>query len=251
MIQKVSIKISGMSCAACALRIEKGLARLSGIKTANVNFAIERAAVEFDDELANIQKIEEVVEKLGYSVIKEAKTNGNKAVLKITGMSCAACALKIEKKLNSLDGVNKANVNLTTEKATIEYDQSGVKTSELINTVKMLGYGAERAEGITRDREKEQREKEIKKLRNTLVFSIILASPLLLSMILSIFGLNISFLHNPYFQLAVATPIQFIIGFRFYKQAFYALKSKSTNMDVLSFYGNFRRLFLQFVQRIF
>ena len=234
MVQKESLKIAGMSCAACAARIEKGLGKLEGVQSANVNFAMERATVEFDDKLTNLNQLEEVVKKLGYSVIKDAETSENKAVLKITGMSCAACASKIEKKLSKLGGISKANVNLTTEKATVDYDPAEIKVSEMIKAVESLGYGAEKAEDITHDREKEQREKEIKKLKITLIFSIILSSPLVLAMILSLIHVNIlPFLHNPYIQLAIATPIQFIIGFRFYKHAFFALRSGSSNMDVL------------------
>jgi Cu+-exporting ATPase len=233
MVRKESLKISGMSCAACAARIEKGLGKLEGVNSANVNFAMERATVEFEDKQVDSQKLEEVVSKLGYGVIKEKEIDASKAVLNITGMTCAACSARIDKKLGKLAGVSSANVNLTTQKATIEYNPSEIKISEMINAVKSLGYGAERAEEVTADREKEQREKEIKSLKNSLLISIVLSSPLLLAMILSVLGINVPFLHNPYFQLIIATPIQFVIGFRFYKHAYYALRSKSANMDVL------------------
>ena len=156
-----------------------------------------------------------------------------KQSLKISGMSCAACSAKVEKKLSRLGGVSKANVNLTTEKATIEYEPSEIKVSEMIKAVQALGYGAEKAEEVTRDREKEQREKEVRNLRITLIISIILSSPLIAAMILSLLRIDVPYLHNQYFQLAIATPIQFVIGFRFYKHAFYALRSRSANMDVL------------------
>lgn len=156
-----------------------------------------------------------------------------KESFKISGMSCAACAARIEKGLTKLEGVNTANVNFAMEKATIEYDSSEIKVSEMIKAIEALGYNAEKAEEITQDREKEQREKEIKKLRITLIISIILSSPLVFAMISSLLGLDIPLIHNPYLQLIIATPIQFVIGFRFYKHAFYALRSKSANMDVL------------------
>jgi P-type Cu+ transporter len=234
--RKESIKISGMSCAACAVRIEKGLNKLEGVKLANVNFAMEKATVEFDDSQINPERFEETIQKLGYSVIKESIAKGNKAELKITGMSCAACSAKIEKKLNKMDGIEKATVNLATERASIEYNVSKIKVSDIIKTIQALGYEAEKAEEVNQDKEKEQREKEIKTLKLTLIISAVLSTPLVLAMILSILNLDIpllSFLHNPYFQLIVATPVQFIIGFRFYKHAFYALRSKSANMDVL------------------
>lgn len=233
MNKKDSLKITGMSCAACATRIEKGLNKLEGVNSANVNFAMEKATVEYDDKQIDAQKFEDIINKLGYGIIKEEAINENKAELKLTGMSCAACSAKIEKKLSRLGGVSKANVNLTTEKATIEYNPSEIKVSEMIKAVQALGYGAEKAEEVSRDHEKEQREKEIKKLRITLIISIILSSPLVLAMVFSLLRIDVPFLHNSYFQLIIATPIQFIIGFRFYKHAFYALRSRSSNMDVL------------------
>lgn len=233
MLQKESIKISGMSCAACAARIEKGLSRLPGVQTANVNFAMERATVEYDDTQTDSAQMEGVVEKLGYSVIADAKPDCGSATLNITGMTCAACSARIEKKLSRMQGVESANVNLTTEKATVRYDPAVVKVNDFVKAVESLGYGAKRAEEVTKDKEKEEREKELSKLSLTLIFSIILTSPLLLAMLLSAVGVDVPLLHNPYFQLAIATPIQFIIGFRFYKHAFYALRSGSSNMDVL------------------
>ena len=233
MTQKESFRISGMSCAACAARIEKGLGRLDGVGSANVNFAMERATVEFDDTKADRRKFTEVIEKLGYGVLKEEEPGENKAELKISGMTCAACSARIEKRLYKLDGVSKANVNLTTERATVEYNPSEIKVSDMIKAIQALGYGAEKVEEISRDREKEQREKEIKGLRLRLIISIVLSSPLLAAMILTLLGIDAPLLHDPYFQLIIATPIQFVIGFRFYKHAFYALRSRSANMDVL------------------
>jgi len=234
--KKDSLKISGMSCAACAIRIEKGLNKLEGVKLANVNFAMERATVEYDDKSVNRERFEETIQKLGYGVIDDRKEEGNRVELKITGMSCAACSAKIEKKLNKTEGITKATVNLATERASVEYDTSKVKISDIIKIIQILGYAAERAEEVNQDKEKEQREKEIKTLKRTLIISAVLSAPLVLAMIISIVQMDIpwlSFLHNPYFQLAIATPVQFIIGFRFYKHAYYALRSKSANMDVL------------------
>ncbi len=151
-------------------------------------------------------------------------------------MSCAACSAKIEKRLNKTDGITKAMVNLATERASVEYNASVVKVSDIIKIIQGLGYEAEKAEEVNQDKEKEQREKEIRTLKLTLIVSAVLSAPLVLAMVFAIIHLDspwLSFLHNPYFQLVIATPVQFIIGFRFYKHAFYALRSKSANMDVL------------------
>ncbi len=162
-----------------------------------------------------------------------------KESLSISGMSCAACAARIEKRLAKLNGVTRAAVNLATERATIEFDANRIQIIEMIKAVQELGYEAERVAEALRDRAAEQREKEIRTLKTTLIISAVLTSPLILAMILHLFPMHfllretLSFLHNEYFQLIIATPIQFVIGSRFYKHAYYALRSKSANMDVL------------------
>ena len=232
MDKKEILQIEGMSCAACALRIEKNLSKIPGVKQATVNFATEKAAVEYDPAVATAGQFEETVKKLGYGIIQTAQPE-EKVTLKITGMSCAACAAKIEKRLGKLDGMIKAAVNLATEKATVELDRSKLKVSDVIAAISALGYGAEKEQEMSPDRDKEQREKEIKRLRRELIISAVLSAPLILAMILTLFGINIPFLHDWRFQIILATPVQFIIGYRFYKNAYYALRAKSPNMDVL------------------
>lgn len=256
MVKKESIKISGMTCAACAARIEKGLKKLDGVSQANVNFAVEKATVEFDDKLISSSNFDETIQRLGYGVIKEKKEN--KVDLKLKGMTCAACAARIEKKLSKLEGVEKATVNFATEKATVEYDTSEIKPTEMIKAVEALGYEAERAEDVTNDREKELREKEIRSLKTSLLVSALLSSPLVLAMVFAVLKIDIpalkgfiSLLHNEYFQLVVATPVQFIIGFRFYKHAFYALRAKSANMDVLVAMGTTAAYFFSIYNAFF
>lgn len=233
MERKENFNISGMSCAACAARIEKGLNRIEGIKQANVNFAVEKATVEYEDTQIDSSKIIEIVKKLGYDVLQEAPKDQAKVEFKISGMTCAACSGKIEKRLGRMEGVSMAAVNLATEKAAVEFDASVAKVLDIINVIENLGYKAEKVEDVSEDIDKAQREKEIKKLRTELIASAVLSSPLILAMILSLLKIDVAFLHNEYFQLIIATPVQFIIGFRFYKNAYHALKAKSANMDVL------------------
>ena len=236
MNNKESIKISGMSCAACAARIEKGLNKLDGVESANVNLAMERATVEYDDKLAEPRQFDELIAKLGYAVIHEKTEEAGQANLKISGMTCAACSARIEKKLNTLEGVKQANVNLTTERASISFDPNRIKVGDMINAIKALGYSADKIEDISRDQEKELKETEIRNMRIALLASALLSFPLVTAMVLSMFNVHsplVAILHNQYFQLAVATPVQFIIGARFYKQSYYALRSGSANMDVL------------------
>jgi len=236
MINKESIKISGMSCAACAARIEKGLNKLDGVESANVNLAMERATVEFDDKIVDPHQFDELITKLGYAVIHETTEEAGQANLKISGMTCAACSARIEKKLNTLEGVKQANVNLTTERASISFDPNRIKVGAMIDAIKALGYSADKIEDISRDQEKELKETEIRNMRMSLLASALLSLPLVTAMVMSMFNVHgplLEILHNQYFQLAVATPVQFIIGARFYKQSYYALRSGSANMDVL------------------
>ncbi|HBL36556.1 MAG TPA: heavy metal translocating P-type ATPase, partial [Firmicutes bacterium] len=231
MVRQKKLNITGMSCASCAAGIEKSLNRLEGVRQASVNLALEQATVEYDDQAVKPETITTTIKRLGYDIIDDQNTETVK--FNVKGMTCAACSARVEKKLNQLPGVEKAGVNLATEIATVEYDGSQVKVADLIKAVEALGYQAVRAEEISRDREKEAREKETRRLRREFIISAVVSSPLMLAMFLSMFGIDVPFLHNAYFQLIIATPIQFIIGSRFYKNAYYALRAKSPNMDVL------------------
>lgn len=231
MVREKKLKITGMSCASCATGIEKSLRKLEGVRQASVNLALEQATVEYDDQAVKPETITTVIKRLGYDVIDDRTTKTVK--LKVKGMTCAACSARVEKKLKQFPGVEKAEVNLATEIATVEYDGFQIKVADLIKAVEVLGYQAVPVEEISRDREKEAREKETRRLRRELILSAVVSSPLLLAMLFSMFGVDAPFLHNAYFQLMIATPIQFIIGSRFYKNAYYALRAKSPNMDVL------------------
>lgn len=236
MQKKITMGITGMSCASCAANIEKTLKATEGVTQAGLNFATEKATVEFDDDKISPQDIHAVIRKLGYGSISAPDVSPNKVVLSVTGMSCVACSARIEKSLNATDGVKSVHVNFASEKATVAYDAAKITQTEIISQVKALGYDAKVAKEETQDREKELREKEMKTLKKWLWVSTLLTAPLLLAMILSMLKIDwmgFDFLHNEYFQLAIATPVQFVVGFRFYKHAYLALKSKSANMDVL------------------
>ena len=148
-------------------------------------------------------------------------------------MTCAACAARIEKVLSRAPGVYKATVNFATETATIEYNNSETNPKNLIKIVYDAGFEAFEKTDVSVDREKEEREKEIKNLGKQVIISAILAAPLMLSMFLNMMGMPGGILYNPWFQVIVSVPVQFIIGFKYYKGAYYAIKSGGANMDVL------------------
>ncbi|WP_423799071.1 heavy metal translocating P-type ATPase [Neobacillus sp. SAB-20_R2A] len=228
-IKETSLQISGMTCAACAARIEKGLKKLTGVETATVNLALEKSAIKYDPSQIKLEEIEQKIKDLGYDVVTE------KVEFDITGMTCAACSARIEKGLNKLEGITKANVNLALEKATVEYNGSALTTADIIKKVENLGYGA-RLKEETKD-QVDHRQKEIEKQSKKFIFSAILSFPLLWAMaghfsFTSFIWVPDMFM-NPWFQLLLATPVQFLIGGQFYIGAYKALKNKSANMDVL------------------
>ncbi|MDY6822015.1 MAG: heavy metal translocating P-type ATPase, partial [Deferribacterota bacterium] len=159
--------------------------------------------------------------------------NMKKSELKIAGMTCAACSNRIEKKLNKTKGVLNANVNLTTEKASIDYEEGLTNENELINIINSLGYKAYK---IKEEKSKNKAHlREEQKQQFKFLFSAVLSFPLLLNMILQILSIKIAggFLSNPYIQLTLATVVQFYGGWQFYKGAYKNLSHLTANMDVL------------------
>ncbi len=225
-IKKISIDIVGMTCAACSTRVEKVLSKQEGVVSVVVNLLANKANIEFDSDKIEPQDLIKVIEKTGYKVPLL------KTTLIVGGMTCAACSTRVEKVLNKLDGVTKANVNLSTNKAVVEYPSGLIEEDILVKTIEKAGYNAEVEVERDLDREKELREKEIKSLKTSFMFSAALSLPLFSAMFFHMAGVH-TILTNGWFQLILATPVQFIIGYRFYKGAYNSLRGGGANMDVL------------------
>lgn len=245
-VKESSLQITGMTCAACATRIEKGLNKMEGVEHATVNLALEKSSIKYDPSKLSEADLEKKIEALGYGVVKQ------KAEFDITGMTCAACSTRIEKGLNKIEGVAFANVNLALEKATIEFNPSEVTIADIIAKVEKLGYGAHQ-----KQEDKEQvdyREKAIKDQKRKFIISAILSLPLLWTMVghfsFTSFLYVPDFLMNPWIQLILATPVQFIIGKQFYVGAYKTLRNGSANMDVLVVMGTSAAYFYSVYQAI-
>lgn len=228
-LKETSFQISGMTCAACANRIEKSLNKMEGVENANVNLASEKAKVKYNPDKTGVGEFNSKVESLGYKMITD------KAEFDISGMTCAACANKIEKRLNKMEGVYTANVNVALETLTVEYYDAQVSVGDMTEAIQKLGYKLISKQA---GREKvDHKEQEIEKQHSKFLLSAILTFPLLWTMVAH-FEFS-SFLYvpkmfmNPWVQLALATPVQFVVGAGFYKGAYKALINKSANMDVL------------------
>lgn len=228
--KEANFQISGMTCAACANRIEKGLKKVEGVQEANVNFALEKTKILYNPTQTNPQKFKEKVESLGYGIVSD------KAEFMVSGMTCAACANRVEKRLNKLDGVSKATVNFALESATVEFNPDEISVNEMKSTITKLGYKLE-VKSDEQNSSTDHRLQEIERQKKKFIISFVLSFPLLWAMV-SHFSFT-SFIYlpdmlmNPWVQLALATPVQFIIGGQFYIGAYKALRNKSANMDVL------------------
>lgn len=246
-LKEVHLPISGMTCAACSSRIEKGLNKLDGVQEASVNLALEKAAIKYNPDVTSVEAFEKKIEDLGYAVVLE------KAEFELLGMTCAACSGRIEKGLNKLPGVKQAVVNLALETGTVEYNPEQVSVQEMIKKVEKLGYQAK----VKTDKDQEiegYREKEIEKQKGKFVFSLILSIPLFWSMVghfeFTSFIYVPDMFMNPWVQLALAAPVQFFIGKQFYIGAYKALRNKSANMDVLVALGTSAAFFYSLYQSL-
>lgn len=245
-VKEANLQITGMTCAACAVRIEKGLNKMDGVEQASVNLALEKSSIKYDPSKLSAVDFEKKIQALGYGIVKQ------KVEFDITGMTCAACSTRIEKGLNKIEGVAIANVNLALEKATIEFNPSEVTVGDIIAKVEKLGYGAHQKQEDTE--RVDHREKAIKDQKRKFIISAILSLPLLWTMVghfsFTSFLYVPDLLMNPWIQLILATPVQFIIGKQFYVGAYKALRNGSANMDVLVVMGTSAAYFYSVYQAI-
>src|SRR5690606_18607495 len=129
--------------------------------------------------------------------------------------TCAACSSRIERVLNKQEGVKVASVNLATESAAIEYNPGLLDMEQIIKKIQSLGYDAKRK--AESEEKQSQKEQQVQKMKRKLILSAVLSFPLLLTMLVHLFGMTIpDIFMNPWFQFALATPVQFVIGWQFY-----------------------------------
>ncbi len=245
MKEQMTVDITGMTCASCSTRIEKVLNKMDGVE-ATVNLAMENASVTYESEKIKPDDIFNKINDLGYGVRNE------KMDLDVFGMTCAACSTRIEKVLNKMDGMESATVNLATESASVEFNSAVLTADKIISKIQDLGYDAK--EKVQREAKAQQKEEEINAKKRKLFISILLSLPLLYTMIGHApwdTGLPMPhLLMNPWFQLLLATPVQFWIGGQFYVGAYKSLKNKSANMDVLVALGTSAAYFYSLAEAI-
>ena len=266
---RATLALEGMTCASCAMRIEKGLKKVPGVIDASVNLATERGIVTYDPALTSIEQMVQKVDAVGYKATplvmpvpkpapKEPEQHSH-IVLDLEGMTCASCAMRIEKGLNKVSGVREASVNLATEQATVTYDPAQTNAEQMVRSVEAVGYKATPqvasgpetmpvgnasnvsgapvmpASGIFQQNEQSKRKAaEIIRKRNLLILGIALSLPVV---ILSMFFMN-RFPGENYLLLALTTPVWAIVGWEFHRGALKTLRHASANMDTLVSVGS-------------
>ncbi len=233
-IKKIILPIKGMHCASCAITIEKSLKSIPGIKTANVNFASEKASVEYDSGKANENDLEKAVKDVGYEVIK-ATGNAGTVTLRVRGMSSQHCAGVVESSLKKVDGIKNVDASFAIERAIIDYDPGKVSLEKIKKIIVDAGYEPEEFKEDV-DREKEARQKEIRSLKIKFFISLVLGLPLLYFVMAPQIGLIIPQFVEANFviiQFLLTTPIM-IVGYEFFVRGFKAvIKNRTANMDTL------------------
>jgi Cu+-exporting ATPase len=214
------LPISGMTCASCAVRVERALGKVSGVENVSVNFATEQARLQAP--AGSLPALLEAVDAAGYAV------PGGSVELAIDGMTCASCSGRVEKALAKLPGVKSVSVNLASERAHIEL-LGNVTTDALIAAVEKAGYAAHTLQNP--QTQVDQQQQRLTRERWSLALAIALSIPLVLPMLLSPLGMH--WMLPAWVQFALATPVQFILGARFYVAAWKAVRARAGNMDLL------------------
>lgn len=237
---KKTLKIEGMTCAACSRAVERASKKVEGVSEANVNLATEKLSITFDESKTTVEDIQKAIEKAGYT----AKTEEASKTLKIEGMTCAACSRAVERVSKKLDGVVEANVNLASEKLNITYEPSKVKVSDIKKAIEKAGYKALDDE-ITIDKDKEKKEQHIKEMWRRFIISAVFTVPLLIITMGHMAGLKLPDIIHPkvnplnfaLIQLILVTPVM-IVGYKFFTVGFKTLIKRNPNMDSLIAIGS-------------
>lgn len=236
--KNISLPVTGMTCANCALNIERNVKKLEGVSGVGVNFATEQATVSYDPEHLQVKDLVGKIQAAGYGVAKAS------VEFPVTGMTCANCAMNIERALKKkVPGVVNASVNFATERAFVEYIPGLTTIDEMISAIEAAGYGVIRPteEQGEEDAELAARRAEIRDQTRKFMAGLVFAAPLFFLSMGRDFGLLGSWSHALWVNwlfLALATPVQFYTGWDYYTGGWKSLKSGGANMDVLVAMGS-------------
>ncbi len=237
--KQLTLPVLGMTCANCVASVERNAKKVDGVSEAVVNFASEKVAITYDPAVTKTEAVIARIHRAGYEIPTTT------VELPLLGMTCANCANTIERRLNKVEGVVEATVNYASEKATVEYIIGTTSRAELIAAVRKAGYDVVESSSdddtAPEDAEAAAREAEIQHQWRRFLIGAAFALPLFLMSMSRDFGLLPAWANDAWVNwlfLALATPVQFYVGWDYYTGAYKSLRNGSANMDVLVALGS-------------
>lgn len=236
-----SFAIEGMTCASCAQTVEKAAKKVRGVTKASVNLATEKLSIEYEEPTFSIENLQKAVDNTGYEVVTQ---EGTTQTFALEGMTCASCAQTIENAVGKLSGVDKASVNLATEKMQVSYNPAEVSVADVTGAVSNSGYAAvletTESQESSRAEQREKKEKRIKQLSNRFGISIIFTIPLLIISMGPMVGMPLPNIVDPtinafnfsLLQLILTLPIMGV-SWEYFQKGFKTLFKGHPNMDSL------------------
>ena len=226
-MKKKTFKVKGMHCASCVVTIERVLKKTAGVRSVSVNFASESALVEFDEQIVQESGIAKAVESVGYGLSDDYKTKkeegiGNKnfetVSIKVLGMDSPHCALVVNNALKKLSGIKNTDINFSNQRAKIVFSPKTLTVGDIFKVISSAGYKPIEEEEVEEilDKEKVERDKQIKTLRYKLILGGILSVFIFLGSFPEWFPFIPDILNNFWILFVLTTPVQFWVGWQFY-----------------------------------
>lgn len=234
-LKQISLPITGMDCANCATAVERSINKIEGIDQVNVNLASERATFEHINGDKAIFDVIEKVKKAGYGIaVGEAR-------LLVSGLNDDQSSINLANRIKELTGITQVNINWVSGKISANYIPTLVTQVEIRDQIKKAGFEAQILGDQNIDTEEMIRNQEIQNQRRDLILGLLLTIPLFLLSMSRDFGLIGSWAHQPWvnwLMWALATPVQFYVGRKYYSGAVQSIRNKAANMDVLVALGS-------------
>ncbi len=272
-MKKETYKIHGIHCASCVATIERVLLKTAGVHSASVNFASESALIGFDENIVSEADLAKIVESVGYhlkigtnetTAKVEAATDKKDAIIankkietisiKVLGMDSPHCAMIVESALKKLNGIKNTDVDFPNQRAKIVFDSSNLNIGDIFKVIVDVGYKPIKEEGETEeilDKEKVEREKQIKIMKRKLIIGGVLSFFIFLGSFPEWFPFMPQILNNNWILFILTTPVQFWVGVQFYSGLKLLVKYRTADMNTLIAIGTLAAYFYSAAVTIF
>jgi len=251
-MKRETYKIKGLHCAGCVNIIERALLKTVGVRSASVNFAVESALIEFDENIISESELAKAVKSVGYQLV--AHKNIETVSIKVLGMDSPHCAMIVEGAIKKLDGLRNIDVDFSNKRAKVVFDSSILNVKEIFKVIIDAGYKPIEEEGRAEeilDKEKIERQSQLKTLKMKLIVGGILSVIIFLGSFSEWFPFVPKFLSSYWALLVLTTPVQFWIGWQFYSGLKLLVKYRTADMNTLIAIGTLSAYFYSLAVTIF